>query len=1035
MALSTNLISGLSSGFDWRSMIDQLMAVEHRRVDLVTAKKAGAQTKLTEWQSFNTKLLSLKTAAVNLNDPESFDIYKSSLASNDSTVKASDLLSVSTTSSASKGSYNIIVDTLASAQKLSSISFSGFSDALGASYAGDIIINGRAISVNATDSLADVRNKINNANSGKSPTRVSASIVAYGANDNRLILTSDNTGMQGIGLRNGSGSDLLQLFGWKDKTSSLRNSITGGAQSDAFSSSTQSIKRLLDLSTTQSGTIQIKDGLGVYQDVNIDLSTGSLEVIKTAINNASITGVTASVVAETTENAMTYTLQINGSQDFVDAQNILETLGVLQNGVSLVQGTTSGNSMTANGKSVTSSTLLIEIDGYNQYTAGDKISLGAASRNHSNVDVSGDILTITETTTVQDLLDAIKTAYEANGDEVGAYLTSDAKIQIVDQETGASSLVVALESTIGDSYSSLDWGAFTSLAEVRKRQLVAGADASLWIDDVNVTSMDNSVENILSGVTLNLLKADSETTLTLTVDRDIDTITNKIQGFVSAYNVVSAYLKEQQTYNQKEEKTGGILFGDGTLSSVKSDLTTILTQQVWGVASDLSTLGLAGIEVDTEGQLNIDSAQLKGYLETRFNDIKLLFSINGTTDAGSLNYVRSSRDTKAGEYEVNITQAATRSSETSDTAVPGTLGPGNDETLTITQNGKTAEVLLTSDMTISGIINAVNTEMNTVYTQKLAGSVPVKTTGGLIPITQETTWNNIDGGNLENDDVITFSGTARNGSAISSSYTITDTGTDTVQGLLSAIETAYNSQVTASINTTGQIVITDKTEGASRIAMTFDYTQTENKVDVFGSVSVDNSGGQEGRWAMNIAASDDGNDHLVLTHGSYGSSYSFTIGEDTDTGLWTGSQTTPLSVNNGLDVDGTIKGEAATGSGQILTGNSGEANVDDLAIRYSGSSLGVAGNVTLTLGMAELFDRALFNITDSFDGYVGFKQESLQNSINRFETQIEQMEARLEKKMEMMVNRFVAMETALARMQSQSNWLAGQINGLYSGWR
>jgi flagellar hook-associated protein 2 len=1030
MALSTNLISGLSSGFDWRSMIDQLMAVEHRRVDLVTAKKTGTQTKLTEWQSFNTKLLSLKTAAGNLNDPESFDIYKSSLASDDSTVKASDLLSVSTTSSASKGSYNIVVDALATAQKLSSGSFSGFSDALGASYAGDIIINGRAISVNATDSLADVRNKINNANSGTNPTGVSASIVTYSANDHRLILTSDNTGEQGIGLQNGSGSDLVQLFGWKDKSSSLRNSITGGAQSDAFSGSTQNIKSLLDLSTTQSGTIKIRDGLGVYQDVSIDLSTDSLEDIKTAINDAAITGVTASVVDETSGNTKTYKLQINGSQDLLDAQNILDTLGVLQNGVSLVQGTTSANSMTANGNPITSSTLLIEIDGYNQYTAGDKISLGAASRDHSNVDVSGDILAITETTTIQDLLDAIKTAYEDGGDEVSVYPTSDGKIQVVDLETGASSLVVELESTIGDMYSSLDWGAFTSLAEVRKRQLVAGADASLWIDDVNVTSSDNSVDDVLSGVTLNLLKADSETTLTLGVDRDIDAVTNKIQGFVSAYNVVSAYLKEQQTYDQENEEAGGILFGDGTLSSVKSDITTILTQQVWGVASDLSTLGLAGIEVDTEGQLNIDSAQLKGYLETRFNDIKLLFSINGTTDAGYLSYVRSSRDTKAGEYEVIITQAATRSSETSDT---DTLD--EDETMTITQDGKTANVLLTSGMTISGIINAVNTEMDTVYTQKLAGSVPVKTTGGVISITSGTTWNNINGGNLVNDDVITFSATARNGSSVSGSYTISDTGTDTVQGLLSTIETAYGGQVTAAIATTGQVIITDKAEGASSIALTFDYTQTENEVDIFGSVAVDNSGGQKGRWTMNLAASNDGSNHLLLTHDSYGSSYSFTIVENTDTGLWAGSQTTPVSVNNGLDVEGTIKGEAATGSGQTLTGNSGEANVGGLVIRCSGSSTGIAGNVTLTLGIAELFDRTLFNITDSFEGYLDFKQESLQNSINGYETQIEQMEARLEKKMEMMINRFVAMETALAKMQSQSNWLSSQIDGLYSGWR
>ena len=1026
MSMSTNLISGLSSGFDWRSMIDQLMKIESRRVDLVGSRKTEYEQKLTEWQSFNTKLLSLKTAASSLSDPENFDVYRSTLTSSNSDVKASDLLSVSTTSLAARGSYTIVVDALATAQKLASGSFSSFSEALGASYAGDIVINGRAVTVAASDSLADVRNRINNANSGTIPTGVTASIVTYSDNDHRLILTSDDTGAQGISLQNGSATDLVQLFGWKEKTSSLKNSITGGALSDGFSSSTQSIKSLLGLSTSQSGEIQIGG-----EAVSIDLSTDSLEDIKTAINNAAIAGVTASVTSQTSGGTTIYKLRISGTQDFTDSQNILETLGVLQNGVSEVQGTTSGNSMTSNGVAITASTLLIDIDGYNLYTVGDKISLGATSKDHSGNDVSGDILTITETTTVQDLLDAIKTAYEANGDEVAVYLTSDGKIQVADLETGASSLKVDLESTLGDDpNSSLDWGAFTDLGEVRKRQITAGADASLQIDGVAVTSRDNAVKDVLPGVTLNLLKADSDTTLTLKVDRDIDAVMSKIQGFVSAYNTVSAYVQQQQSYDQENEEKGGILFGDGTLSSVKSELTSLLTQQIWGAASDLFTLGLAGIEVDKEGRLSIDNAKLREYLETRFNDVKLLFAVNGTTDAGSLSYVFSSQDTRAGEYAVNITQAATRSATTSDTAVSGALG--HDQTLTITQDGKTASISLTSDMTISAIINAVNTEMARVYTEKLVGAEEVTESGSAI--TSATVWGSVDGANLVNGDVVAFSGLSRNGASVSGSYTISDTATDTVQGLLSAIESAYGNNATASIDGSGRLVVMDKQEGSSQQSFSLDYSGTQNQVDIFGSVLATNDGGQEGRWAMNITASNDGSDQLVLTHNSYGSSYSFTIEEDRDDGLWTGSMTTPVTVNNGLDVAGTINGEAATCSGQILTGNSGEANVDGLVIRYSGSATGEVGSVTLTLGAAELFDRALFNITDPYEGYVGFKQESLKTSINGFETQIEQMEVRLNKKMEMMIKRFVIMETALSRLQSQSQWLSSQISASWNAW-
>lgn len=181
---------------------------------------------------------------------------------------------------------------------------------------------------------------------------------------------------------------------------------------------------------------------------------------------------------------------------------------------------------------------------------------------------------------------------------------------------------------------------------------------------------------------------------------------------------------------------------------------------------------------------------------------------------------------------------------------------------------------------------------------------------------------------------------------------------------------------------------------------------------------------------MAITASNDGSDHLSLTHDSYGGDYTFTVQESTDTGLWTGSQSTPLIVNTGLDVAGTINGETATGSGQTLTGDEDETNVGGLVVKYTGTTTGLAGNVKMTLGVAELFDRALFNITDSLEGYVAFKQDSLQDSIKDYDVRIEQGEARLENKMEMMINKYVAMELALSTLQSQSQWLEGQLSAL-----
>ncbi|MDO9081003.1 MAG: flagellar cap protein FliD N-terminal domain-containing protein, partial [Desulfuromonadales bacterium] len=98
--MSTNLISGLSSGFDWRSMIDQLISIERRRVDLVSSNKIKQEKKLAEWQSLNTKLLALKTAASGLKSPPDFNVYKAAMTTDSTSVKGSDLLTATAAATA-----------------------------------------------------------------------------------------------------------------------------------------------------------------------------------------------------------------------------------------------------------------------------------------------------------------------------------------------------------------------------------------------------------------------------------------------------------------------------------------------------------------------------------------------------------------------------------------------------------------------------------------------------------------------------------------------------------------------------------------------------------------------------------------------------------------------------------------------------------------------------------------------------------------------------------------------------------------------
>ncbi|MCG6537200.1 MAG: hypothetical protein L7F78_21440, partial [Syntrophales bacterium LBB04] len=73
-------------------------------------------------------------------------------------------------------------------------------------------------------------------------------------------------------------------------------------------------------------------------------------------------------------------------------------------------------------------------------------------------------------------------------------------------------------------------------------------------------------------------------------------------------------------------------------------------------------------------------------------------------------------------------------------------------------------------------------------------------------------------------------------------------------------------------------------------------------------------------------------------------------------------------------------------------------------------------------------------ITNSTDGYVSFKETSLQDSIDSYDTQISQMNDALARKKDMLTNKYVAMEVALESIKNQSTWLTSQISALSTTW-
>ena len=184
MPLATTSVSGLISGMDTASIIQQLMSIERRPIILLQDQINKAEAQKAAFGAINTSLLALKTSVDELSRDTTW-LAKSVSVSDESVVGAT------ASSETPSGVYTFSVGQLAEATQLSSNGYADSDTALVGSGQFDLTAAGvtETVTVSATDTLDDVAADINGRN-----LAVSAIVVNTGT-DYRLILTSDDTGL------------------------------------------------------------------------------------------------------------------------------------------------------------------------------------------------------------------------------------------------------------------------------------------------------------------------------------------------------------------------------------------------------------------------------------------------------------------------------------------------------------------------------------------------------------------------------------------------------------------------------------------------------------------------------------------------------------------------------------------------------------------------------------------------------------------------------------------------------------------------
>lgn len=254
---------GLGSGLDVSSIIEAIVNADKAPVEFrLNQREAVAQTTLSGLGSLKSALSSLKTAAEKLDTVGDFNQRKVSISQ-------SGFFTATATSTAALSTYAIEVVQLAKGSRVESAIIAGGSSQ---TFAADTLTFSAAgssfnVDILATDTLADIRNKINSAEGN---SFVSASIIT--TNDGtKLVYNSNKTGL---------GNDLVVTSGTPALDDLALNATTPQAAQDAIikldgASVNSSTNTFSSVISDVSITVQKANAANETSDLTVSLDTAS----------------------------------------------------------------------------------------------------------------------------------------------------------------------------------------------------------------------------------------------------------------------------------------------------------------------------------------------------------------------------------------------------------------------------------------------------------------------------------------------------------------------------------------------------------------------------------------------------------------------------------------------------------------------------------------------------------------------------------------------------------------------------------------
>jgi flagellar hook-associated protein 2 len=210
-------------------------------------------------------------------------------------------------------------------------------------------------------------------------------------------------------------------------------------------------------------------------------------------------------------------------------------------------------------------------------------------------------------------------------------LSSTGAYQIV--LSGASGANNAFKLTANDTDAYLTLGITTATG-----MLVAAQDAVLTVDGLAVTRSKNTINDAITGVTLNLnATTTTGTPANLNLTLNTQTFKDKLTNLVSAYNDVQSVLTDVYSKDSKVTEYGASLVGDSTVQLIKSQIRSLFTANSTSASGTIYAMRDIGITLDVKGKMSLNTTTLDAALTSSYAKVVTMLNNDHNT-----NYISSS---------------------------------------------------------------------------------------------------------------------------------------------------------------------------------------------------------------------------------------------------------------------------------------------------------------------------------------------------------------------------------------------------------